>query len=213
MLSTIIAASVLGILLAFFLGRRVLSWFGNWLVVADPLQPAIATVVLGGYLPFRAMEAAAIYHQGWAPKVWLTKYAQNAEEAVLASLGIEITPECDFSHLVLQRLGVPEYDIAILEPPCLDTEEELRSAALRAQAEGKKGPIILVTSKSHSRRVKVLWKTLAGASHPAIIRYTERDPFVPDRWFRNSRDAYAVVHEFFGLLNVWLGFPIRAHRP
>jgi hypothetical protein len=38
----------------------------QWLFVADPLTHAQAIVVLGGHLPFRAMEAAAFDQQGWA---------------------------------------------------------------------------------------------------------------------------------------------------
>ena len=48
------------------------SGIGQWLMVADPLEPAKAIVVLSGRVPFRAMEAASIYRQGLAPEVWLT---------------------------------------------------------------------------------------------------------------------------------------------
>ncbi len=40
---------------------------GRWLVDPDPVERARAIVVLSGRSPFRAMEAAAIYRQGWAP--------------------------------------------------------------------------------------------------------------------------------------------------
>jgi hypothetical protein len=40
------------------------SQLGYWLVVADPLEPARAIVVLSGRVPFRAVEAASIYRQG-----------------------------------------------------------------------------------------------------------------------------------------------------
>jgi uncharacterized SAM-binding protein YcdF (DUF218 family) len=169
-------------------------------------------VVLGGYLPYRAMEAAEIYGQGWAPEIWLTQYAQNAEEAILAKLGIEVTPECVFSRQVLQKLGVPEAAILEIEPACADTADEIRTAVQQAQSRTNKDPIILITSKCHARRVKVIWKSLMGTTRPAIVRYSEQDPFSPDRWFLNTRDASRVAHEFFGLLNAWCGFPIRAHR-
>src|SRR5712692_7626054 len=54
---------------------------GYWLMVEDPLQPARAVVVLGGQVPFRAIEAARIYQQGLAPEVWLTRGASSAEPA------------------------------------------------------------------------------------------------------------------------------------
>src|SRR5262249_19523356 len=56
---------------------------GRWLVVADPLGPARAVVVLSGRVPFRAIEAAAIYRGGLAPEVWLTKEFRSAEELAL----------------------------------------------------------------------------------------------------------------------------------
>ncbi len=51
------------------LGVWVLHGLARWLVVADPLMPARALVVLGGHTPFRAMEAASLYREGWAPEV------------------------------------------------------------------------------------------------------------------------------------------------
>lgn len=76
--------------------------------------------------------------------------------------------------------------------------------------------VILITSKAHSRRVRVLWNTLVGAHPQAIVRYAPLDPFEPEHWWRTSRDAIAVSREWFGLLNAWAGFPVasvRAHSP
>lgn len=54
---------------AFWAFRKV----GPWLVDPDSLQHARAIVVLSGRMPYRAMEAAEIYRQGWAPGIWLFK--------------------------------------------------------------------------------------------------------------------------------------------
>ena len=59
------------------------SGLGAWLVVEDPLAPARAVVALGGEVPFRAMEAASIYRQGWASEVWLTRPPQDAGDVAL----------------------------------------------------------------------------------------------------------------------------------
>jgi uncharacterized SAM-binding protein YcdF (DUF218 family) len=209
----IIAGSVVAFLvLVALLSRPILTAIGNWLVIADPLQSASCILVLGGYLPFRAMEGAAIHRGGWAPEVWLTQYPPTTEECVLAGMGIEITPEYRFSSRVLQHCGVPASAIRVLERPSLDTEEEIRFAFNEMRVRQLSGPIIIVTSKTHARRVKVLWKALTGSVEGAIVRYTNEDPFRPDRWFRNTRDINAVAREFFGVLNVWAGFPIRARR-
>ena len=65
---------------------RGASEIGRSLMVADPLEPAKAIVVLSGRVPFRAMEAASIYRDGLAPEVWLTKEVRTAEELALDRL-------------------------------------------------------------------------------------------------------------------------------
>src|SRR3974377_2180646 len=45
---------------------------GRWLVVDDPLRKATAIAVLSGGMPARALEAARVYRQGYARRLWLT---------------------------------------------------------------------------------------------------------------------------------------------
>ena len=81
---------------------------GSWLVVEDPLSRAAAIVVMGGHVPFRAMEAAALYEAKWAPEVWLTRAASGPEEAALARLGLNTEiGDTPVNRVVLKRLGVP----------------------------------------------------------------------------------------------------------
>jgi hypothetical protein len=91
-----------------------LTTAGTWLVVEDCLQPARSVVVLGGQLPFRAMEAAAVYDQGWAKEVWLTRGGAFAEDVALARLAIDKPPEHVYSQRVLEWLGVPRDAIRVL---------------------------------------------------------------------------------------------------
>lgn len=185
---------------------------GRWLVVADPLEPARAIVVFSGHLPFRAMEAAEIYRQGFAPEVWLTRPLLPQEEKALARLGVTVIGEATYNERVLQILGVPAHAIRTLKKPILNTEQEvLLIARALDEAGGKK--VILVTSKSHTRRVKAIWSALVGDEPAGIVRYASEDPFEPRRWWRNTRDALSVVRETLGLLNAWVGFPLRPDRP
>jgi uncharacterized SAM-binding protein YcdF (DUF218 family) len=184
---------------------------GNWLVTADRLQPARAIVVLGGQVPLRAIEAAAVYKQGWAPEVWLTRGAFSDEESAFEELGIERPSEDVYSHRVLERLGVPPAAIRTLPDRNETTADEVRAVAGRLQAEGGVR-VIIVTSKSHTRRVKVLWRKLVGNRPEALVRYAAADPFDAPHWWRNSTDAQSVTREWFGMLNAWAGFPVGSTR-
>jgi uncharacterized SAM-binding protein YcdF (DUF218 family) len=184
---------------------------GTWLVVDDPLQPARSVVVLGGQVPFRAMEAAAVYQQGWTREVWLTQGGVHEEDLALEQLRIDRPPEHVYSQHVLERSGVPVDAIRVLPERNVNTADEVRAVARELEAAGG-GRVILITSKYHTRRVKALWSALVGSRPEAIVRYTRNDPFEPRRWWRNTADAMSVSREWFGLLNVWAGFPVSSER-
>lgn len=179
---------------------------GKWLVVQDPLQNAQAIVVLSGGLPVRAIEAAQIYHQGYAQEIWLTAPAEP--HASLAALGIPYEGEEDYSRKILEREGVPSRSIRLLSPPILNTADEIRAVDSELQAAGGK-TVIIVTSKAHTRRVRALWKKLVKGRYQAVVRPATNDSFDAAHWWRNTHDALDVVREVLGLLNVWAGLPLR----
>ena len=190
------------------------SWliaFGQWLVVKDPLETARAIVVLNGYYPIRATEAARLYHQGLAPEVWVTRSAPTAEDLARERLGIPIGEEHNDSLRALQHLGVPADSIRLLDDAAANTEAELRVIAKELQRVGGE-KVILVTTKAHTRRVKAIWRAVVGETPGALVRYAPTDPYDPNRWWRSLQDVAAVGHETLGLLNVWAGFPYSPAR-
>lgn len=187
------------------------SGLGAWLVVEDPLSRARAVVVLGGHVPFRPMEAATIYRQGWAPEVWITRGPLDAEQAAMRQLRIEVPLEEVNSRAVLERLGVPPAAIRVLSEPAENTADEVRVIARELQRVGGVA-VILVTSRPHSRRVRATWRALVGESPRGIVRYATAAPYDADRWWRHTNETLAVSREVFGLVNVWVGFPVQPGR-
>jgi uncharacterized SAM-binding protein YcdF (DUF218 family) len=188
-----------------------LNALGRWLMVADPVDKASAIVVLVGYMPFRAMEAAALYHQGWAPEVWVTQEDRSSRDAALRRLGIDPPNDHEYSRDVLVRLGVPSSAIRILDPPILNTMQEIDLLARELRTAGGTRAI-LVTSKAHTRRVRATWLTRVGGSPAAIVRYTTADPYDPESWWHRTSDVLAVSREVFAMVNVWTGFPVQPDR-
>jgi uncharacterized SAM-binding protein YcdF (DUF218 family) len=182
---------------------------GRWLVVEDPLGKAKAIVVLSGSMPLRAIEAAKLYREGYAPEIWLTHSTEPAE--TLQSMGIPFTGEEHYNQLVLIHEGVPSGAIHVLETPIVNTADEIRVAA-NALSRGNGEAVILVTTKAHTRRVRLLWHRLAFGQGRAIVRATSADPFDPRHWWRTTSDALDVVREALGLLNAWAGLPLHPAR-
>jgi len=190
----------------------VFRFVGSWLSVEDPLQRADAIVVLGGHLPFRAMEAAAIYRAGWSATIWVTRPLKSVESKALDKLDVGFIPEDVYSELVLVRLGVPSSAVTHLEGDISTTEDEVRST-IRALRETGKTRVILVTSKFHCRRAKFVWNVLAPVDLKATVRFTPDDPFNPQHWWENSADVLAVAREIGGILNAATGFHLKSTRP
>jgi uncharacterized SAM-binding protein YcdF (DUF218 family) len=201
-----IAAIILlvAILLAILAARGA----GRWLTRQDPLAHADVIVALSGGLPYRAEAAAALYKQGYAPEVWISKPDGPQED--LAALGIQFIGEEEYNREIAVKLGVPPSAIQILPDPVINTEQEILEIPREMRRTGKRS-VIIVTSPEHTRRVRALWRKLAGDDFTLIVRVAPDDPFDADHWWTNTRDTFSVVREFLGLTNVWLGLPVRPH--
>jgi uncharacterized SAM-binding protein YcdF (DUF218 family) len=194
---------ILALVLAAFLG------VGRWLVVEDPLVKARAIAVLSGRMPLRAIEAAKLYREGYAPEIWLTHTTDPGE--TLEAMGIPYAGEEYYNTRVLIHEGVPPEAIHVLDPPIVNTADEIKviSAALDRE---KDRSVILVTTKVHTRRVRLLWRKLASKQNRAIARAASDDPFDSRHWWRTTSDALDVVREVLGLLNAWAGLPLTRTR-
>jgi uncharacterized SAM-binding protein YcdF (DUF218 family) len=195
-----VAGTILFAVLALFLN------VGRWLIVEDPLHKATAIAVLSGRMPDRALEAVRLYQQGYAPRVWLTHSTEPG--ASLGKLSVHYEGEEQYDKQLLVHQGVPESAIEVLDPPIINTADEMRTIGEALKKE-KDGTVILVTSKVHTRRTRALWDRLSRQDGSAIVRGVSDDEYDAAHWWKNTRDALDVVREVLGLLNVWAGLPFK----
>ena len=123
-------------------------------------------------------------------------------------MGIHYLGEEDFNREVLIHEGVPDADVRIFPQPIVNTEEEIEEICGQMRRDGKTSAMI-VTSPQHTRRVRALWRKMAGNNLRLIVRGAPQDPFDANHWWRTTHDTFAVVREILGLLNVWVGLPVR----
>jgi len=179
---------------------------GRWLVRGDAPAKADVIVVLSGGMPYRAEAAAKVFHMGYAPEIWVSKPVSPAGD--LQSFGIHFVGEEDYNRQILVHLGVPELAVHTFPEEIVDTEEEVAEIQREMGRTGK-NRVIIVTSPQHTRRVRALWRKLVGGQPQLLVYAAREDPFDGDHWWRNTRDALAVVREYLGLVNVWAGMPVR----
>jgi hypothetical protein len=90
----------------------------------------------------------------------------------------------------------------------VNTADEINALAA-ALGNEKNGSVIIVTSKVHTRRVRLLWKRIGSERGRAIVRAVSADPCDPRHWWRTTSDALDVVREVLGLVNTWAGLPLH----
>lgn len=180
-------------------------WLGPWLVANEPLAGSDVVFVTDGKTPQRELEGAALFLEGWAPRVALTRSRELLSEEVRRLAGEPAQQE--HSSQILRRRGVPEAAIVRLDRIVDNTEQELRADFDYARAHGFRR-VIIVSSPYHTRRIRVIWRSRFEAEIPAIVRVTRYGTVDPARWWRSRASLEEVAHEVFGIANFLLGSPI-----
>ena len=201
-----VAVLLAGMLLMGVAHVPILREVAAFLIIEDSLEPAAAIVALGGEPPFREMEAAKLYRAGWAPRVVIVRGVRRGELKAFQDMGIEVAQRWELSREVLIQQEVPASAMLVPQDEAEGTLEELQ-AVYRALG-STDAPVILVTSKYHTRRTRLTWDHVTEGRSRAIVRSASRDPFDPGRWWRERRFVSSVVHEYLGLINYYAGFPV-----
>ena len=180
--------------------RLAMAGVGWWLDCADPPQRADIIVVLGGGYS-RPLYAADLYREGVAPQVWLSRILPDETEARLRELGIPIPPETEVNRAILLKKGVPGKDIRLYGRDVNSTIDEADALAREYGGRGK--TIIIVTSRFHARRARLIFRRrLAGAR--VIACPTPYETF-DRRWWRHKDLTLDAATEMLKLLNYLTG--------
>jgi uncharacterized SAM-binding protein YcdF (DUF218 family) len=194
-----LAAIPILIVLAFVFPRA-----GAWLVVADPLEKADAIIVLGGTMYERQLESIDLLNEGWAPRIYLFREIADAGEAELIRRGIPYLRPIDVQIDAMLKLGVPREVIHILDSANSTAEE---SVFVRQLVEREKfSRVIIVTSKQHTRRARmVMRRRLDGSGAQLIMRPSRYDESPVDRWWAHRSTLRFTLFETQRLIGYWIG--------
>jgi uncharacterized SAM-binding protein YcdF (DUF218 family) len=177
---------------------------GRWLAPQQPLAKADAIFVLAGTVAERPLEAADLFHEGYAPRILVTRDTPEPAVIVAGSRGAVVPQRYELNREVLLKLGVPESALIVPDRVHDNTASEaetLREVAVRS---GWKR-VIVVSSTYHLRRVAIACRRqLRGTGIEVVVRATRYDPAVPDRWWTRRSDIRWVVSEVPKVVAYWL---------
>ena len=186
------------------LGMIVLRGLGTFLVYEDPLENADGIMILGGTMYERQLEAVDLYKGGWAPRLFVLREVSDWGEVELRNRGIEYLSVVDAQVDVMERLGVPRDRITILDRANSTAQEAgiLRDVAARE----KLTKVIIVTSKQHTRRARlVINRRMQEVGVRVIVRASRYDRANVDRWWSERATLRFTLFETQRLFAYWVG--------
>ncbi len=164
------------------------------LVVDDePAQVDAIVILLNPGSPARTIKAAELYAEGLAPRIVLAGGEDLRSQLDFVPPGFSWPRSSDANVQGLQSLDIPTSSIVVVDSPeAYDTAHELTAVAKRCRSEGW-SRVILVTSASHTRRARMIWRRVA----PRIDEYTVAAPQPGfDHWWSSGRGRKAVMYEY-----------------
>ena len=192
------------LLIVFFaaaIGAAVgLSYVADWLSAGDRPQKADAILVLGVSFS-RSFQAAELYRQGLARKIYVSVPVREDQYRLLDEAGVAFPREEEVVRQVLLKKGVPASAIEYLGKDSISTAAEAQAArALFAKGAPR---LLVVTSPYHLRRTRMTFSDALPAADIRVIA-TSYDPF-PQAWWKDQSAARNVLLELAKITFYQLG--------
>ena len=192
-------------LLLWLLRGYLLRGIGYFLVVSEEPQNSQVILVLSGESPARVLGAWDLFEKRYSPYILLTRGPRFRAEEELSKRGIAYTNIAELDRQLLIRLGVPESDVNVLPDDVTGTLEE--AVAVKSYFLGKPlRRILLVTSRYHSRRARMIFNHVFGGLVEIISVPTAHDDFEAEIWWKSGGSTKQVVMEYQKLLFYKLQF-------
>jgi len=186
------------------LWRPVLRGCGAALIAEDDLAAVDYIIVSNSTAVSDAFETAALYRDGYAPRVLVPGSALEPHLDDLRVLGIPQLSSAELVRAVLERSGVPAAAIEVVPDTVDGTETEAAViAAFVARRQARR--LLVVTARSHSARTRWLLRRLLPAETVLFVRSPTDDPFQADRWWRSRDNAREAMTEYVRWVNTLLG--------
>ena len=157
-------------------------------------------VVLNGRDTERSLAAVDLYNQGYANLIVMARLAkQPGSDEFWKRVGDNFNGKIFFQRAI-EAMGIHEESFRFIGNGVTSTSDEAMTAKDFLKRNGYKS-MILVTSKWHSRRAYLTFKSVLEKDHVTITIYpTKYDTFDSRTWWKIGTDTKSVFSEYGKLL-------------
>lgn len=186
----------------------LLAGLGHFLVLKQQPSKADYIVILNGRPTERCLAAVDLYQKNLGSVIIMACLGkQPGSDEFWHRVGKNFQRKA-FPQRALEALGVPEKALRFIGDGVASTYDEAKVAQAFVREHGGR-TIIIVTSKWHSRRTYLTFKSVFKHQKVSISIYpSPYDTFNPDDWWKNESDIELVFREYLRLLYYVLTFRI-----
>ena len=179
-------AAIAGLVMLYLL----LVGMGHYLVVADPLQPANAIVVLSGDSGGRMVETGSLFKEQFADWVILTETDQPSDNGEIE------TPSNQAKRLDALSQGIPSDSILFTSGQSSSTVDEAKAVLSLMQAKNMTSCIV-VTDPFHSRRTRKVFSDVFHGSGITVMVHPSSDHWYhASTWFLSRQGLNTTIREY-----------------
>jgi uncharacterized SAM-binding protein YcdF (DUF218 family) len=173
---------------------------GRFLILEQRPDKVDAIVVLNGRDTERSLAVVDLYKGGYAKLIIL---AQGSKQPGCNEFWKRVSKNFDrklFFQRAIEAMGIPENSFKLIGDGVSSTYDEAKATKRFATENGYKS-VLLVTSKWHSKRAYLTFKSALKNDGINVIAYPSKyDTFNPDAWWKNEIDAEEVFGEYIRLI-------------
>jgi len=200
---------IIFLLVIVFSHQYVLKKIGYFLIYEQKPQKADLIVVLNGRDTERSLATVDLYNQGYSNLIVMSiGYKQPGSDEFWKRVGGNFNGKVFFQRAI-EAMGIPEESFRFIRNGVSSTYDEALATREFLKKNGYKS-ILIVTSKWHSRRAYLTFKSVIKDDGIKVWIYPSKyDTFDPNAWWKKETDAELVFYEYVRLIYYIVTFRVR----
>lgn len=195
-----ILSAVIVLSLLFISHAYLLKQIGRFLILEQTPQKADVIVVLNGRDTERSLAAVDLYKQGYSNLIIMARVLkQPGSDEFWKRAGNQFDGRTFFQRAI-EAMDVPKNSFTMIESEVSSTYDEGLAVKKFLKGNGYKS-ILLITSKWHSKRAYLAFKSAFGKEDIIITIFPSKyDTFDPKTWWKREADVKLVSSEYVRLI-------------
>ncbi|WP_158438302.1 YdcF family protein [Natranaerobius thermophilus] len=210
-MTTLVMLLLVAILILTIFWDNLLTAIGKFLVAEEPLErDGSYILVLQGGIPDRIAHGVELHQDNYAENILMVESKSFTNYELMEQKQLDLPSSAEINKQAAMQMGIDDDQINIIPGKVDSTQQEAGKVAqyLSSNYHSEEDlKVILVTSRYHSKRAKLILQTELKehdlTNIDIVSSPSHYDPYYPDEWWKNRRQARNTFMEYLKLINFY----------